>query len=314
MTAKSNFAIYGAITANILIAVSKFIAAIFTGSSAMFAEGIHSIIDTGNGFLLLFGNKKSHRPKDRTHVFGYGMEIYFWSFVVSILIFALGGGFAIYQGIHSLQNPEIIQDPAWNYWVLIAAVFFEGTSLVIAIRSFRKQNPVGSLFSNIIKSKDPANFVIILEDSAAVSGLFIAFMGVFISNHFQNEYADGIASILIGCELLVVAIFLARETKGLLLGESATQTVLKKIQAILNESEFIREFGYPKTSHFGPTAILVIVEIVFKDVISLEDRYTAMEMLRNKIKDKCPEISQVYLQPVRKICSEKFIDSSTDIP
>lgn len=305
MKSKSNLAIYGAITANILIAISKFVAALFTGSSAMFAEGIHSIIDTGNGFLLLFGNKKSKRPADRTHVFGYGMEIYFWSFVVSILIFALGGGFTIYQGIHSLQHPEIIQDPAWNYWVLIAAVVFEGTSLVIAIRSFRKLNPIGSLFSNIIKSKDPANFVIILEDSAAVTGLGIAFLGVFVSNHFQNEYADGMASILIGCVLLVVAIFLARETKGLLLGESATDEVIGKIRNILKENDLILEYGYPKTSHFGPFAILVIVEVVFKEALSQEDRIIAGDILRATIREKCPKVSQVYVQAVRKIYQDE---------
>lgn len=301
MTDKSNIAIYGAIVANILIALSKFVAAIFTGSSAMFAEGIHSVVDTGNGFLLLFGKKKSRRIADRSHVFGYGMEIYFWSFVVSILIFALGGGFAIYEGVHSLQNPEIIQEPVWNYCVLIAAVIFEGSSLVIAIRSFRKMNPKGALISNIIKSKDPANFVIILEDSAAVIGLVIAFFGVFISRHFQNGYADGVASILIGCVLLVVAIFLARETKGLLLGESATLPVLENIENILKENKSVQEFSYPKTSHFGPHSILVIIEVVFKDSLSVSERDSVIKNLRATIKTQCRKVSQVFIQPVERL-------------
>lgn len=296
MKHKPNIAIYGAITANVLIAVSKFVAAVFTGSSAMFAEGIHSIIDTGNGFLLLFGKKKAKRASDKTHVFGYGMEIYFWSFVVSILIFALGGGFAIYEGIHSLKNPEIIEDPVWNYVVLGMSVFFEGSSLIIAIRSFKSLNPEGSLFSNIIKSKDPTNFVIILEDSAAVIGLTIAFLGVFISTQFNYIYADGMASILIGCVLLVVAIFLARETKGLLLGESATSSVMSRIEKILNSHTAIKNYNTPKTSHFGPDAILVIVEVAFKEPIPLKTIQIEMELLRKEIKNKCHKVSQVYIQ------------------
>lgn len=186
MTSKSNIAIYGAITANILIAIAKFIAAIFTGSSAMLAEGIHSVVDTGNGLLLLFGKKQSRRKKDKNHPFGYGMEIYFWSFVVSILIFALGGGFAIFEGIHSLRNPGIVANPGWSYAVLGMAVLFEGTSLIIAIRVFNKSHHKGNLLSKIIRSKDPANFAIIIEDTAAVAGLIVAFLGVFISRHFQN--------------------------------------------------------------------------------------------------------------------------------
>ncbi|WP_026449664.1 cation diffusion facilitator family transporter [Aequorivita capsosiphonis] len=300
MKHKSNIAIYGAITANVLIAISKFIAAFFTGSSAMFAEGIHSIVDTGNGFLLLFGIKKGKRASDKTHVFGYGMETYFWSFIVSLLIFAFGGGFAIYEGVHSIQNPEIIKEPIWNYCVLGAAVLFEGSSLIIAIRSFKKLNPKGNLFKNMIKSKDPANFVIILEDSAAVTGLIIAFLGVFISIHFQYEYADGAASILIGVVLLVVAIFLARETKGLLLGESATPEVLNKLEAILDSDHDILDYGYPKTNHFGPDAILVILEIVFRENLLLEEAENKIAALSNEIKEKCPKVSQVYIQIIRK--------------
>lgn len=304
MTGKSNVAIYGAIAANVLIAISKFIAAIFTGSSAMMAEGIHSVIDTGNGLLLLLGMKKSKRPADKTHTFGYGMEAYFWSFVVSILIFALGGGFAIYEGIHSLQHPEIVQDPLWNYWVLGAAVLFEGTSLIIAIRTFKKSYPTGNLFSNIIKSKDPPNFVIILEDSAAVFGLLIAFLGIFISRHYQNPYADGVASICIGVVLVAVAIFLARETKGLLLGESAASVVIQRIEKILAASKSIKKFGYPKSIHLGPDMILVVVEISLHKDPSTESAKDILNDLRNEIKEKCPNVSQLYLHITENIHSD----------
>ncbi len=252
MAGESKLAIYGAIAANTLIAISKFVASFFTGSSAMLAEGIHSLIDTGNGLLLLLGLKKSNKPADHAHPFGYGKEIYFWSFVVSILIFSLGGGFAIYEGIHALEDPKVIEDPTWNYWVLIAAIIFEGTSLIIAIKTFKKSNPTGRLIPNIIKSKDPANFAVIIEDTAAVTGLLIALIGIFLSQQLENPYLDGVSSLLIGVLLLVVATFLAHETKGLLLGESARPEVIAGIEKILSNNPEVKKWNFPKTMHFGP--------------------------------------------------------------
>ena len=222
----SNIAIYSAIGANILIAISKFIAAFFTGSSAMLAEGIHSLVDTGNGLLLLLGINRSKQAPDKMHPFGYGKEVYFWSFVVSILVFSLGGGFALYEGIHALQDPHLIEDPTWNYVVLFAALVFEGTALYLSLKTFNKSRAgSGNLISSIIRSKDAATFAVIIEDSAAVAGLAIALLGVFLSQQLQNPYLDGTASVLIGILLLVVATFLARESKGLLLGESARPEV-----------------------------------------------------------------------------------------
>lgn len=295
MTSKSNIPIYGAITANVLIAIGKFFAAFFTGSSAMLAEGIHSMVDTGDGLLLLFGNKQSRRKRDKEHPFGYGMEIYFWSFVVSILIFALGGGFAIFEGINSLKEPAIIENPGWNYAVLGMAIVFEGTSLIIAIRAFNKSHRKGSLLSKIIRSKDPANFAIIIEDSAAVAGLLVAFLGVFISRHFQNPYADGVASLIIGLILLTVATFLARETKGLLLGESAGADVLARINKVLDTNENISVYNSPKTMHFGPNSILVILEVSFREKLSLKEAETTSENIRKTIIKECPNVSQVYI-------------------
>lgn len=295
MFSKSNISIYGAIIANTLIAIAKFFAAFFTGSSAMLAEGIHSVVDTGNGLLLLFGKKQSRRKRNKKHSFGYGLEIYFWSFVVSILIFALGGGFAIFEGINSLKDPKIVQDPGWNYAVLGMAVLFESTALIIAIRVFNKSHHKGSLLSNIIKSKDPANFAIIIEDAAALAGLIIAFLGVFISRHFQNPYADGVASLIIGLILLTVATFLARETKGLLLGESAGVDVLVKINKIFYANENVVKHTSPKTMHFGPDSILVIVEVQLAKNISLHDAENTTRDLRNRILKECPNVSQVYI-------------------
>lgn len=296
-TGGSNIAIYGAIGANTLIAVSKFIAASFTGSSAMMAEGIHSLVDTGNGLLLLLGIKKSKQKPDRMHPFGYGKEVYFWSFVVSVLIFALGGGFALYEGIHALQDPHVITDPTWNYAVLSAAILFEGTALFIALKTFNKSRKnKRNLIRNIVKSKDAATFAVIIEDTAALTGLAIALLGVFLSQQLQNPYIDGGASVLIGLLLLGVATFLAHESKGLLLGESATTETIAGVEKILSRNINVKDWNLPQTMHFGPNNILLVVEIDLIDNLKLEQAEKTMESLRLEIKHKEPKIKQVYIQ------------------
>ncbi|HET8753881.1 MAG TPA: cation diffusion facilitator family transporter, partial [Salinimicrobium sp.] len=252
-TGGSNIAIYGAIIANILIAIGKFLGAFFTGSSAMMAEGIHSLVDTGNGLLLLFGIKRSHQKPDKLHPFGHGKEIYFWSFVVSMLIFAVGGGFAIYEGIHALQEPEVIEDPTWSYVVLFAAIIFEGSALYVALKTFNKsrRESVG-LFKSIVHSKDAATFAVIIEDTAALTGLVIALTGIFLSQTLDNPYFDGGASILIGLLLLGVSTFLARESRDLLLGESADDRVIAEVEEILKANPNVEKWGNPNSMHFGP--------------------------------------------------------------
>lgn len=293
----SNIAIYGAIGANTLIAISKFIAASFTGSSAMMAEGIHSLVDTGNGLLLLLGIKRSKQKPDKMHPFGYGKEVYFWSFVVSVLIFALGGGFALYEGIHAVQDPHVIEEPTWNYAVLTAAILFEGTALYLALKTFNKSRKnKRNLIRNIIKSKDAATFAVIIEDTAALMGLIIALLGVFLSQYLNNPYVDGIASMVIGLLLLAVATFLARESKGLLLGESATPETISEIEKILSENMNIKDWNLPQTMHFGPNNILLVVELDLIDDLNLEEAEKVMENLRSEIKHKHPKIRQVYIQ------------------
>lgn len=287
-------AIYGAIGANILIAISKFIAAFFTGSSAMLAEGIHSMVDTGNGLLLLMGIKRSKREPDRLHPFGYGKEIYFWSFVVSMLIFALGGGFAIYEGIHALQNPEVIEDPTWNYVVLFAAIVFEGTALIISLKSFKKSRTSSSLYKSIVKSKDAATFAVVIEDSAALAGLCIALVGIFLSQTFNNPYFDGGASVFIGALLLFVAIFLARESKDLLLGESADEAVLAQVEKILEENEFVDKWSLPSTMHFGPESILMVLELDLRSDLNLAESERIYAELRREIKIEQPKITRIF--------------------
>lgn len=293
----SNIAIYGAIGANTLIAICKFIASSFTGSSAMMAEGIHSLVDTGNGLLLLLGIKRSKQKPDKMHPFGYGKEVYFWSFVVSVLIFALGGGFALYEGIHAIQDPHVIGDPTWNYSVLSAAILFEGTALFMALKTFNKSRKnKRNLIRNIIKSKDAATFAVIIEDTAALAGLAIALLGVFLSQQLNNPYIDGIASVVIGLLLLGVATFLARESKGLLLGESATPETISEVEKILQHNINIKDWNLPQTMHFGPHDILLVVEVDLIDELNLDQAEKTMESLRTEIKHKQPKIRQVFIQ------------------
>jgi len=248
--------------------------------------------------LLLLGLKRAKKPADARHPFGYGKEIYFWSFVVSILIFALGGGFAIYEGIHSLEDPHLIENPTWNYIVLGAAILFEGISLIIALRNFKKSHPTGNLISNIHKSKDPASFAVIIEDSAAVAGLFIALLGVFFSLKFENPLIDGYSSILIGLLLLVVASFLAYETKGLLLGESARPEILKRIDRILKAHNEIIRWNTPKSVHFGPHNVLLVLELELKDELGLHEAEALVKRLDQKILKAVPQIQQVFIQTI----------------
>ncbi|MCG9972386.1 cation diffusion facilitator family transporter [Christiangramia crocea] len=299
----SNIAIYGAIGANFLIAISKFVASFFTGSSAMLAEGIHSLVDTGNGLLLLLGIKRSKQKPDKLHPFGYGKEVYFWSFVVSILIFALGGGFAIYEGVHAIQDPHVIEDPTWNYAVLGAAIIFEGIALYLALKTFNKARSHKSknIIKNIISSKDAATFAVIIEDTAAVTGLVVALLGVFLSQQLNNPYLDGAASIVIGAILLAVATFLARESKGLLLGESAHPEVVDEVERIINSNEYVKDSGLPQTMHFGPDKILLIVEVDLIEDLEFLEAEKIVDDLRNEIMEKRPNIKEVYIQTTNKL-------------
>lgn len=282
-TGGSNLAIIAAILANILIAISKFIAAFFTRSSAMLSEGIHSLVDIFNGLLLLYGIKKSKKRPTKLHPFGYGMETYFWSFVVSILVFSVGGGVAIYEGIHRLIHPSFESDNShiiWNYVVLITAIFFEGTSLIIGIKQFKKDHPKG--MRNAIKeSKDSATVAVLIEESAATIGNFIALGGVTLSFVTKDPFFDALASILIGILLVYIAYFMASETKHLLLGEAATDEDIKKIRDLFDSYGEIEYSGNIRTMHLGPMDILLAAEVNFRDDLSTPE----IELLVKKIKD-----------------------------
>lgn len=294
--ASSKLPIYAAIAANVGIAISKFIAAAFTGSSAMLSEGIHSLVDTGNGFLILLGIKKSKEKPDEMHPFGRGKSLYFYTLIVAILIFAIGGGMSFYEGITHIQHPEPLTDPTWNYIVLAAAMIFEGSALAISIKNFPKRREGQSLWQAIKVSKDPSSFAVILEDAAALIGLVIALLGVFLGHQFNNPYFDGGASILIGVLLAVMAILLARESKGLLLGESALPYIVKGVAQIVAEDDNISSAGRPMTMHFGPNEILLALDVNFSRGLSATEVEKTIATLEKRISQQYPAINRIYIE------------------
>lgn len=295
-TSGSKLAIYGAITANLAIAIAKFIASFITGSAAMLSEGIHSLVDSTNGMLLLYGIKKSKTPPDLKHPFGYGKEIYFWSFVVAILIFALGGGIAIYEGVLHIMQPETVENVKVNYIVLGLAIVFEGTSLVVALKQFSGRVTLRGLLKRIRKSKDAAGFAIIIEDLGAMVGLVVALLGVFIGDYFNYPYADGAASVIIGLILTGMAVVLATETKGLLLGESLRQSEVDLIENIFVQHPGVIKHGLIKSIHFGPESVLVGIDVEFDDKYTVDELEKEVLNIENEILSILPHVDKVYLE------------------
>ncbi len=263
---KDNIVLYGALAANLGIAVAKFIAAAISGSSSMLTEGVHSLVDSGNQVLLLYGQGRARRAPDRMHPFGYGRELYFWAFVVAMLIFAVGAGVSIYEGTMHYMDPEPLRDPTINYVVLGVAFLLEGGS---AVREFAARPHPEGWWQSVVNSKDPGHFVVLFEDSAALVGLAVAAAGVWASHHFGDPRIDGLASILIGLVLTGVALLLAREAKGLIIGESADPTVVREIRAAIESHPNITSVNHVRTIHTAPDAIFVAVSADFDDRVSM---------------------------------------------
>lgn len=295
-THSSRIVIYAALIGNLLIAITKFVASSITGSSAMLSEAIHSVVDTGNQGLLLWGIKRARQPADTAHPFGYGMELYFWTFVVAILIFAVGAGVSLYEGIHKLHATEPIRSPVINYIVLGLAMVFEGVAWTIAYRAFNRQRGTRGLFQAIRRSKDPTVFTVLFEDSAAMLGLIFAFIGVACSQYFGNVVFDALASIGIGLILAVTAAVLAYESKGLLIGEAASAAVIRDIREIINRSKDVLSINEILTMHFGPRDILLNLSLDFVDGISATRVEDAISELEQEIKSKSPEITRVFIE------------------
>jgi cation diffusion facilitator family transporter len=296
MSASSKKVIYAALAGNSLIAVTKFAAAAITGSSAMFSEGIHSMVDTGNQVLLLHGMRKARKPPCKRFPFGHGKEIYFWSFAVAILIFAVGSGVSLYEGIIHTIHPEPMGNPLINYIVLGVAMLFEGAAWYFALTEFTKTKGKWGYIEAVQRGKDPTIFVVLFEDSAAMLGIVVAFLGVLLVDLTGILIFDGIASIIIGLILGGTAVWLAYETKGLLIGESANEMVIEGIREIILTYDGIDNLNEVLTMHMGPDFILVNVSIDFRDNIpasDLEDTIARMDM---QIKEKFPTVKRIFVE------------------
>lgn len=294
--AESKAVIYAAMGGNLAIAVTKFVAATLTGSSAMLSEGIHSVVDTGNQILLLLGMKRAKRPPSPEFPFGHGKEVYFWSFVVALLIFAIGSGVSLYEGIVHILNPEPIESPMINYIVLGLGILFEGASWAFALNAFRKTKGKWSYLEAVHRGKDPSMFVVVFEDSAALLGLVVALAGVGLSQLTGLAVFDGIASVVIGLILGGTAIWLATETKGLLIGESANRQVVEDIRRLARESDGIDDVNEVLTMHMGPDFVLVNLSVRFARGTTAERIERAIAELDRRIKEEHASVKRVFVE------------------
>jgi cation diffusion facilitator family transporter len=295
--AASKVPIYSALIANFLIAITKFVAAGVTGSSAMISEGIHSLVDTFNEILLLYGIHKSKKPADAARPFGYGKELYFWAFIVSVLIFAVGGGISFYEGVTHIQHPEIIKDPKWNYIVLAFAFVFDGISFITALKEFNKQRGSIPFWKFVNLSKDPSTFVVVFEDAADVLGLIVAFLGVFLGHQLQNPYFDGAASIIIGLLLTFISVMLARESRSLLMGETAEESLLDKISVIVKKDPAIKDVQSPLSMYMAPEEVLVLLKVNFERELNSNEIASSIQRIRENVQREHPDVKQLYIEP-----------------
>jgi cation diffusion facilitator family transporter len=297
---RANIVLYAALAAHLGIAVAKFVAAAITGSSSMLTEGVHSTVDSGNQVLLLYGQRRARRPPDAEHPFGYGRELYFWAFVVAILIFGLGAGVSVYEGWKHIAEPEPLRDPLVNYIVLGVAMLLEGTSWIIALREFAASKGEMGWWQAVRESKDPAGFIVLFEDSAALAGLIVAGIGIWASHAWNDPRIDGGASIVIGCILAAVAILLARESKGLLIGERANPEVIECVRAILGRQPGIVGINHVRTIHTAPDRIFVAISADFEDHITMGAGETMIETIEHELKAAMPKLSSIYIRPEKK--------------
>ncbi len=288
--------VYAALAGNSLIAVTKFTAAAFTGSSAMFSEAIHSAVDSGNQALLLYGMRRAERPADLRHPFGYSKEIYFWAFVVAILIFAVGAGVSFYEGVHKTLNPHAVTNVHINYLVLGAAIVFEGFAWYVAFKEFKRGVGRRTMLRALLHSKDPSIFTVLLEDTAAMLGLIVALVGIFLADQLNMPVLDGVASMVIGVILALAAVILAYETKALLIGESADEDVIAGIRSKLGEIAEISGINEVLTMHMGPADILANISVDFADGTAAERVEAVITDLEARIKGEYPGVKRIFIE------------------
>ena len=314
--ADGRVSVIAAIIGNILVGIVKFIAAAISGSAAMISEGIHSIVDSGNGILVLFGMNRSKKEPDYLHPFGYGKELYFWTLVVALLIFLLGGGISLYKGVNSCievyNGTHILGETTLNYIVLVAAMIIEGTSLFVAVKQFNQaRGEVGPL-RFIRDTKDPSLYTVVLEDSAAELGLVVALLSTFLAQMTGNMYFDGVASIIIGLLLCFVAIILLRETKGLLVGEGMMHQSLDEIRDIVESDPRVVSCGRILTMYMGPQSLLIAIDATFKNTISAHDVLLAVDEIERKILQRWPQTTRVFIEAesMRQVVAQQIEEDS----
>ncbi len=294
--AESKLAIYGAIGANIAIAVTKFTVAGITGSSAMLSEGVHSAVDTFNGLLLLVGIRLSQRPATPEHPFGHGKELYFWSLIVAVLIFGLGGGVSFFEGVQHMRHPEPMRNPTWNYGVLAAAAVFEGISFGIALRLFLKQAGTTPFWEAIHRSKDPTTYTVLAEDAAALAGLAIAAVGIALSHSLDMPVLDGAASVLIGLLLAGVATLLTWESRGLLIGEGIRPETAQAIRELALAQPGVRDVGRVLSMYVGPDDVLVTMDLDFDAGTDAADAALAIGQVERQVRERFPMIRRLFIE------------------
>jgi cation diffusion facilitator family transporter len=291
--------VIAALIGNVLVAATKTAAALITGSSAMMSEAVHTAADTGNELLLLYGLRQAARPPDADHPFGHGRELYFWSFVVALLVFALGAGVSIYEGISHVLHPVPITNPVVNYVVLALALVFESSSWAVALSAFRAAKGNLGYLEAVRKSKDPTTFLVLAEDTGAILGILIAFAGTLAAQVLQNPVLDGVASIAIGLLLGLTALGLARETKGLLIGEPARSELVSSICRIATEQAGVKRSNGLFTVHLGPQQVVAALSVEFKDALTAAELETAVADLERRVRERHPEVVSLLVKPQR---------------
>ncbi|KAA0068463.1 cation diffusion facilitator family transporter [Rhodanobacter sp. T12-5] len=293
----SHKVVYVALGGNLMIAIAKFVAAGLSGSSAMLSEGVHSLVDTVNELLLLYGLHRAGMPPDRTHPFGHGRELYFWSFIVALLVLAMGAGVSFYEGVMHIRQPEPIERPLINYLVVAVSLLFEGTSWFVALREFRARKGRLGYFEAFRLSKDPSTFTVLLEDSAALLGLLVALAGLIGAQLLDQPVLDGVASIGIAGVLAVSAMLLARETKGLLIGETAHPAVSEAILAIAAGDDGVRCANGVLTVQMGPNQVVAALSAEFEDALNTTQIEACINRIEKQAKVAHPEIISLFVKP-----------------
>jgi cation diffusion facilitator family transporter len=285
-----------AIAANVGIAVLKFVAAALSGSSAILAEAIHSVVDTADGVLLYVGLRRGKLPADEQHPFGHGKELYFWTLVVAILVFAVGGGMSVFEGITHLMEPRRLTNPVWSYAVLLGSIVFESISWTVAWRQFKKERHGRGIWQTIEDSKDPSTFAVLFEDSAALLGLVVATAGITLELLLRSSIPDALASIVIGLILMGTAVTLARATQSLLVGETADREIVEGIRRIAAADRDVARTGRVLAVHFGPHEIVAQLELVFDPRLRAEEVAKTIDRLQRALRERYPDLKSISVE------------------